>query len=103
MRFFLLGGIAIFSIGLIIYPHDIQADTLSAYDYDIQNNIVINNGSNSESLWYLKAARAYRNAGRYELARQSYVQALSLCANSKTLNTIRSELAGVQMLIRTMR
>lgn len=103
MRLLLLPGIAVFSLCLLMATTALMADTLSAYDYDLQNNIVVNSGSNSESLRYLKAARAFRNAGRYELARQSYVQALSLCANSKTLNTIRSELAGVQMLIRTMR
>lgn len=52
---------------------------------------------------YLSRARQFRNDGRYELARQSYVQALSVCSDEETLLTIRNELNGVELLLRTMR
>lgn len=52
---------------------------------------------------YLEEARQYREQGRYELARQSYVQALSTCRNSAVLEVIQRELAGVELLLRTMR
>lgn len=52
---------------------------------------------------YLRQARVYRAEGRYELARQSYAQALSTCKNNDNLYVIRRELAGLELLIRTMR
>lgn len=52
---------------------------------------------------YLKQARRYREEGRYELARQSYAQALSTCRSEKDLAVIKRELAGVELLLRTMR
>lgn len=55
------------------------------------------------SVDYILLARKYRNEGRYELARQSYAQALSVCNNSANLEVIRRELAGIELLIRTMR
>ncbi len=55
------------------------------------------------SAQYLHQARLYREDGRYELSRQSYVQALSTCRNNANLEIIRRELAGVELLIRTMR
>lgn len=55
------------------------------------------------SVDYLLQARAYRDAGRYELARQSYAQAISTCRNLANLDIIRREMAGVELLIRTMR
>lgn len=55
------------------------------------------------SVDYIKQARKYRDDGRYELARQSYAQAISTCRNSGNLEVIRRELAGVELLIRTMR
>ncbi len=55
------------------------------------------------SVDYLLQARKYRDAGRYELARQSYAQAISVCRNNANLKIIRRELAGVELLIRTMR
>lgn len=77
------------------------ADTLSAYDSP--GNIITTPGNNSLSRTYLKQARSYRAAGRYELARQSYAQALAVCADTKSLDVIRRELAGVELLIRNMR
>ena len=52
---------------------------------------------------YLREARRYRAEGRYELARQSYVQALSLCSSEKNIMIIRQELNGIELLLRTMR
>ena len=48
-------------------------------------------------------AAAYRKQGRYELARQSYAQALSTCRSNAGLDIIKRELAGVELLLRTMR
>ncbi|MBO4334319.1 MAG: hypothetical protein J5846_00590 [Desulfovibrio sp.] len=52
---------------------------------------------------YLKEARKYRAEGRYELARQSYVLALSICSDVNRLNIIRQELDGLELLLRTLR
>lgn len=52
---------------------------------------------------YLARARAFRNDGRYELARQAYVKALASCANEATLETIKRELDAIELIIRTMR
>ena len=61
------------------------------------------NSTNALSRQYLKEARAFRQQGRYELARQSYVQALSVCHDRKEYETIKQELNGIEMLLRTMR
>lgn len=55
------------------------------------------------SVDYLNQARAYRDQGRYDLARQSYAQALSTCRNNANLEIIKREMAGTELLIRTMR
>ncbi len=52
---------------------------------------------------YLKQARAYRDQGRYELARQSYAQALSTCRSAAELKVIENEMGGIELLLRTMR
>lgn len=52
---------------------------------------------------YVEQAREYREEGRFELARQSYVLALSICRNDADLAIIKRELAGVELMIRTMR
>ena len=59
--------------------------------------------ANKTSIKHLNQARAYRDRGRYELARQSYLQALSVCADNTTLQVIQRELNGVELLLRTMR
>lgn len=59
--------------------------------------------TNALSRQYLKEARAFREQGRYELARQSYVQALSVCHDREEYETIKQELNGIEMLLRTMR
>ena len=55
------------------------------------------------SIQYLQEARNYRAEGKYELARQSYAQALSTCRSNANLEVIKRELAGTELLIRTMR
>lgn len=55
------------------------------------------------SIEYLRQARAYRADGRYDLARQAYTQALSTCRSNANLDIIKRELAGTELLIRTMR
>lgn len=52
---------------------------------------------------YVRQARLYRQEGRYDLARQSYAQALSTCRSNANLAIIERELAGTELLIRTMR
>ena len=59
--------------------------------------------ANEHSLAYLGQARQFREQGRYELARQRYLQALSICADDQTLSIIKRELNGVELLLRTMR
>lgn len=59
--------------------------------------------ANEHSLVYLGQARQFREQGRYELARQRYLQALSICADDQTLGIIKRELNGVELLLRTMR
>lgn len=52
---------------------------------------------------HLTEARKYRAEGRYELARQSYVLALSICTSTSRLATIRRELDGLELMLRTLR
>ena len=59
--------------------------------------------ANEHSLAYLGQARQFREQGRYELARQRYLQALSICADDQTLSIIKRDLNGVELLLRTMR
>lgn len=55
------------------------------------------------SLQYLERAREYREQGRYDLARQTYAEALATCRNNETLAIIERELAGTELLIRNLR
>lgn len=55
------------------------------------------------SVDYLRQARQYRDQGKYELSRQAYAQAISTCRNVANLDIIKREMAGVELLIRTMR
>lgn len=55
------------------------------------------------SVEYLQEARKFRDEGRYDLARQSYALALSTCRSNANLEIIKHELAGTELLIRTMR
>ena len=79
---------------------------LSAYEANQSQTVrtggSVNQGPNI-SAKYLKQARQYRDQGRYELARQSYTQALSTCRSSEELAIIEKELGGIELLLRTMR
>ena len=75
---------------------------LSAYDSPPQGASSFGQGPDI-SATYLEEAREYRKQGRYELARQSYAQALSTCRSNASLDIIKRELAGVELLLRTMR
>ncbi|MBQ3060542.1 MAG: hypothetical protein IJD16_09585 [Desulfovibrio sp.] len=52
---------------------------------------------------YLAQARGYREAGRYELARQSYALALSTCQSPAEMEVIKRELDGVELILRSLR
>lgn len=52
---------------------------------------------------YWQKAHAYRNAGRFEMARQQYLLALSACHTEECKNRVQRELQTVDLLIRTMR
>ena len=90
-----------------------RADSLSAYGEQSEQNAVARQAAkdhadylakaNKYSLQYLQEAREFRVDGRYELARQRYLQALSICADDATAQIIRRELEGVDLLLRTMR
>lgn len=52
---------------------------------------------------YWKKARTYRDEGRFELARQQYLLALSSCHTEEAKTRVQRELQSVELLIRTMR
>lgn len=77
---------------------------------DADGNIILSkaevqalNYNHQHSETYLQQARDYRDEGRYELARQSYAQALSICSDGPTLKVIQREMEGINLLLRTMR
>ena len=45
--------------------------------------------ANEHSLAYLGQARQFREQGRYELARQRYLQALSICADDRPFPSLK--------------
>ena len=109
---FCIGGV-IFLFIAACFPATARADSLSSYgdqsSYDAQAQRDAKEKSkylataNKYSLNYLRQARDFRVRGRYELARQRYLQALSICADEKTVEIIKRELNGVELLLRTMR
>lgn len=52
---------------------------------------------------YLAEGEKYRSQNRYELARQSYAQALSICADDREIRTAKQGLNTIELLLRTMR
>lgn len=52
---------------------------------------------------YLDQARDYRDAGRLELARQSYALALSTCLSTTNLEIIKREMDAVELMLRSLR
>ena len=93
---------------VVCLPSPVRADSLSSYSDG--SNAAQNrekssylSKANSHSLDYLDQARKFREAGRYELARQRYLQALSICTDEQTVYIIKRELSGIELLLRTMR
>lgn len=70
--------------------------------YPITGNPTVSKNTDL-SVKFIEQARKYRDEGRLELARQSYALAISTCHNNANLEIIRRELAGVELMIRTMR
>lgn len=101
------------ALPLAALPTSALADSMSSYSgqtaSDPQARQAANERNeylieaNKHSLAYLGQARQFREQGRYELARQRYLQALSICADDQTLGIIKRELNGVELLLRTMR
>ena len=60
---------------------------------------------NSKSLCrrYLAEGEEFRTQNRYELARQSYAQALSVCNDGRDIATAKQGLNTIELLLRTMR
>lgn len=52
---------------------------------------------------YLAEGEKFRTQNRYELARQSYAQALSICNDGRDIATAKQGLNTVELLLRTMR
>ena len=98
MRYLILFS---FAFWLALCP-PAMSQGLSAYDTPSRGASSFGQGPDI-SASYLKGARKYREQGRYELARQSYAQALSTCRSNAKLDIIKRELAGVELLLRTMR
>lgn len=83
-----------------------NAQATSAYDAapaQTTRTVKSSNQGPNISAKYLKQAREYRDQGRYELARQSYAQALSSCRSTEELAVIEKEMGGIELLLRTMR
>lgn len=52
---------------------------------------------------YLAEGEKFRNQNRYELARQSYAQALSICNDGRDIASAKQGLNTIELLLRTMR
>ena len=100
------------ALPLAALPATVQADSMSSYSGQAGDaqakreakeraNYLVE--ANEHSLAYLEQARQFRELGRFELARQRYLQALSICADDQTLSVIKRELNGIELLLRTMR
>ena len=97
---------------LAALPASALADSMSSYNgqandaqakREAKERATYLSDANEHSLAYLGQARQFREQGRYELARQRYLQALSICADDQTLYVIKRELNGIELLLRTMR
>ncbi|MBO4368553.1 MAG: hypothetical protein J5803_00410 [Desulfovibrio sp.] len=77
----------------------VQDDSL----FSSNNQLVSLNDTRSLQRRHLREARAYRANGRYEMARQSYLLALSISSDEKTVREIRKELDGLELMLRTLR
>lgn len=52
---------------------------------------------------YLAEGEKHRNQSRYELARQDYAQALSICSDARDITAAKQGLNTIELLLRTMR
>ncbi|WP_165071641.1 hypothetical protein [Desulfovibrio sp. ZJ200] len=100
MRYALVFSLMLWILPILFSP--LPAQSLSAHEEQVPSAPPLRLGPDI-SAQYLEQARAYRAQGRYELARQSYAQALSTCQSSEALAVIKHELGGVELLLRTMR
>ena len=89
-----------FLLVALLFPMTIGAEIIGGSP--IPPGATANRGADV-SLDYLRQARQYRDQGRYELSRQAYAQAISTCRNTANLDIIKREMAGIELLIRTMR
>lgn len=92
--------IAIFPLYILILTASAYAEPIGGFP--IPPTPTVGQGIDI-SIDYLLQARQFRDAGRYELARQAYAQAISTCRNVSNLEIMKREMAGVELLIRTMR
>lgn len=90
----------LFLLSALLLPVDSGAEVIGGTP--IPPGATVNRGADV-SIAYLRQAREFRDQGRYELSRQAYAQAISTCRNTANLDIIKRELAGVELLIRTMR
>lgn len=100
MRYSLVFALMLWMPPILFYP--LPAESVSSYGEQAPSAPAFKLGPDI-SAQYLKQAREYREQGRYELARQSYAQALSTCQSNEALAVIKHELGGVELLLRTMR
>lgn len=100
MRYSFVFCLMLWILPIIFYP--LPAQSVSSYGEQAPSAPPFRLGPDI-SARYLKQAREYRAQGRYELARQSYAQALSTCQSNEALAVIKHELGGVELLLRTMR
>ncbi|MCI7568175.1 hypothetical protein [Desulfovibrio sp.] len=63
----------------------------------------VSNDGKSLCRRYLAEGEKYREQNRYELARQSYAQALSICNDGRDIATAKQGLNTIELLLRTMR
>ncbi len=108
----ILLSLTCFMLLWVALPPVSKADNLSAYsqpqiDEEARKSEKEYNKylykANQYSLKYLKQARNFRVRGRFELAKQYYLQALAICADEQSLKIIQRELDGTELLLRTMR
>ena len=88
---------------LLLSPNVVFAHALDPQDEIESTTSSTSASTRSLHLRYLSEARKYRSEGRYELARQSYVLALSIASKDRDITLIRKELDGLELLLRTLR
>ncbi len=99
------GVLSLVLLGLFLLPIPINCPAHALEDQQDYSNDLGYSGVQTKGLHrrYLAEARRYRSQGRYELARQSYLLALSIAPREKEVSIIRKELEGLELLLRTLR